>query len=120
MNKKTTLNCSFGTYQKENMRYFMLQTKNNLSYINSGGSIFCAISFYFYFKIFLFQNSCFKISISKLLFQHFSFKISFKKFSFSKNRNFEREKLKKKNKKKIAKNLTLLNLCNLNYSLFVA
>ena len=53
MNKKATLNCSFGAYQKENMRYFMLQTKNNLDFINSGGSTFCAISFYFYFKIFL-------------------------------------------------------------------
>ena len=93
MNKKATLNCSFGTYQKENMRYFILQSKNNLGYINSGGSIFCAISFYFLFKIFLFQNSVskflfqnfyFNISVSKFQFQNFSFKISFKKFSFSK------------------------------------
>ena len=89
MNKKATLNCSFGTYQKENMRYFILQSKNNLGYINSGGSIFCAISFYFYFKIFLFQNSCFKISISKLLFQHFSFKISVSKFLL-KNFHFQK------------------------------
>ena len=89
MNKKATLKCSFGTYQKENMRYFMLQTKNNLGYINSGGSIFCAISFYFFFKIFLFQNFFFKISISKLLFQHFSFKISVSKFPL-KNFHFQK------------------------------
>ena len=99
MNKKTTLNCSFGTYQKENMRYLMLQTKNNLCYINSGGSNFWLFFFSFSLSKFLFQNFYFKTSISKFQFQYFlsksfSFKnfqvqnFQFHKFSVSKNFRF--------------------------------
>ena len=93
MNKKATLNCSFGTYQKENMRYFMLQTKNNLGYINSGGSNFWQFIFLFFFnfplskfllKNLLFQNFYFKISVSKFPFKKFQFKnFQVQKFSVS-------------------------------------
>ena len=59
--KKATLHCSFGTYQKENMKYFYATNKDRIRRV----------------KFFV-------ISISKFQFQNFSFKISFQKFSVSK------------------------------------